>query len=919
MAPNTRPPTWVGRDDEVAAIRERLDRSAAGTPVVVVVTGEAGMGKSTLLRTIVRDRDAVLVSASGDEAEVELDFGVVAQLLADVPSPARSRDLRAGADPLEVGATLLRVVGELPSDRPVIVTIDDGHLADVSSLTALSFAARRLRTEPVALVVTCRPEEVDRLPAGLLRLADHGGGRVTLGGLDASAVSQLAEAALGRPVRAPVAERLRRHTGGNPLHLLALLDELDGEVIEGERPLPAPRSYANLVLAKVATCTAPAEQALVGLAVLGMEAPLSDVATVGAVDDVLAAVDEAATRTGLVTVTDRPYGRTLAFRHGLARAAVYDDLSPHRRAALHRAAAEVTSGEEALRHRIAVAAGVDPGLATETAEYARSLADHGAHNAAASLLLGAAAVAAGPEQRAEHLLEAANHFLIAGRSIDDLVAPVTAGPDRAARSFVLGRVALNAGRFDEADDWLERAAAQAEIEQDGGAVAGQVAETLAVIAVGQLRQAEGITWSRRALATAGSAMAATVLCNAYGIDGSFATAEREMDERLAQRLPPHAVLDTRTGRGVVRLWANDLDGARADLEWVRRAGIEHGSFHTHVNAGAFLAQVLLRFGSVAAAVETAESTAALTDDADAVWLGPLPHCEAAFAQAAQGDLAGARAHAEVATAMADALTLAPGRLWSDMAWLRIADAAADDDEVVRVGDRMVASGWGRIPEPIHHWRATYVEGLVATGRLDDAATVVAELEAEAARRADPPTTTEACRARGLLEVGRGRRTEAEAAFARGLALDAHLARPLERARLGVAAGGARRRWGQRRAAASALEAACRRLAGTGAWVLLSRAERELAACGLRPAKRSTATPAVALTPQELTVARLVATGRTNREVAAELVISAKTVEHHLSRIYAKLGIRSRTELTAVLLGGDPSLAGAPPPRSAAAN
>lgn len=925
MTSSVEPPQWVGREAERAALTGRLDQSAAGVPVVALVVGDAGIGKSTLLTAAVggRDaavggRDALVVAASGDEAETELDFGIVAQLLAGAPPPTGSWDLAASADPLEVGAALLRVVGELPSGRPVIITIDDAHLADIASLTALTFAARRLRAEPVALVLTCRTEGVARLPAGLTRLVDRAGVWIHLDGLEVGEVATLAEASLGRPVTPPLATRLRHHTGGNPLHLLALLDELGSEPIDGERPLPVPRSYAALVLAKVAACSPAAEQLLVGLSVLGMQAPVVDAAAVGSVDDPLAATDEAVATSGLVALTQRPEGRVLAFRHALARAAVYDDLAADRRARLHRAAATVTADEESLRHRIAAATGSDPTLAAEAAARAEALADRGAHSAAASLRLGAAGVAAGPGDRADHLLAAANHLLIAGRPVDELLPAVTAAPESATRSFVLGRVALNAGRFDEATRWLERAAGQAEAEPTGGLIAGQVAETLAVIAVGRLRQEEAIAWSRRALTAPGSATAATILCNAYGIDGSFATAEHEMDERLTERLPTQASLDARTGRGVVRLWRNDLDGARDDLERVRAAGIEHGAFHTHVNAGAFLAEVLLRLGLLTAAVETAEATAALTDDADAVWLGPLPHCEASFALAAQGELAQARSHAEVATAMAEALTLAPGRLWSDIAWLRIAHASDDLDGVVAIGDRMTAAGWGRIPEPIHHWRALYVEGLVAVGRLDDAASTVAELEAEAIRRADPPTATEACRARGVLEAGRDRRAAAEEAFARGLAIDAEDARPLERARLELAAGSARRRWGERRAAASALEAARERLADTGARGLLARVERELDACGLRPAKRSTAPHVPALTPQELTVARLVAAGRTNREAAAELVISAKTVEHHLTRIYAKLGVRSRTELTRVLLGGDPALADAPSPRSVTA-
>ena len=904
------PPGWVGRDEELRALHERLDRSAAGAPMVVVVVGEPGMGKSSLLRLVLQERAALVLAASGDEGETDLDFGVTAQLLSDVPSSV-GRAHRTGADPVEVGATLLRILGEWPRENPVIIAVDDAHLADLPSLATLTFVARRLGADPVAIVLCCRPEGVDRLPPGLLRLAERTGGRFELTGLGADAVGVLAKDRLGRPMPHAMAERLRQHTGGNPLHVLAVVDELGAEAITGQRPLPAPRSYAALVLDRLASASHDAERLLAALAVLGHEARLADAATVGSVEDALTAADEAVVRTGLVTLDDRPRGRVLAYRHSLARTAVYEDLSAPRRAELHRAAAGVTAGEESLRHRIAAAVDPDPELAAETAAQAALLADRGAHNAAAGMLLGAASVAPAPRPRDDHLLAAAHHLLVAGLPLDGLLEAVVSSADSAARSFVLGRVALNAGRFEEAKGWLERASEQADGSPVDEVLASPVAETLAVLAVGDLRQEEALVWAERALATPGSTISATVLCNAYGIDGSFATAERRMDALLATGLSPHATLDALTGRGVVRLWRNDLEGALVDLEGVRLAGVEHGAFHTHVNAGAFLAETHLRLGSLDVAIDTATATATLTDDADAIWLGPLPHSVAAFALAAHGDLGRARAHAARATELAAALHSAPGRLWSDQAWLRIAETAGDLEEVASIGDRMVAAGWERIPEPIHHWRASYVEGLIGVDRLDAAEPVVAGLEREAAKRSDAPTTTDACRARGLLESARERRADAEAAFARGLELDADAARPLERARLELAAGAARRRWGRRRAAATVLEAARARLAAAGARAVLSRAERELAACGLRPVKRSTAPHTAALTPQELTVARLVAAGRTNREAATELVISAKTVEHHLSRIYAKLGIRSRTELAAVLLGGtDPGKAGA---------
>lgn len=188
------------------------------------------------------------------------------------------------------------------------------------------------------------------MPPGLLRLAERTG-RVELRGLDVGAVTELAEAGLGRPVRRAAAERLRAHTGGNPLHIRALLGELGDQAVTASGALPTPRSYTSLVLAKVASCTAAAERMLVALAALGDGASLADVALVAEVDEPLPAADELGGR-GLAEIAAGPGGPVLAFPHALVRASVYDDQSPSRRARTHAAAAEVTSGEDALRHRL---------------------------------------------------------------------------------------------------------------------------------------------------------------------------------------------------------------------------------------------------------------------------------------------------------------------------------------------------------------------------------------------------------------------------------------------------------------------------------------------------------------------------------------------------------------------------------------
>jgi DNA-binding CsgD family transcriptional regulator len=153
------------------------------------------------------------------------------------------------------------------------------------------------------------------------------------------------------------------------------------------------------------------------------------------------------------------------------------------------------------------------------------------------------------------------------------------------------------------------------------------------------------------------------------------------------------------------------------------------------------------------------------------------------------------------------------------------------------------------------------------------------------------------RVRGRLEGARGRVAEAEASFRRGLEAVEELPMPFQQALLELAFGEVLRRAGQRRAAAQRLQAARERLVGLRARPFVGRCERELAACGLAPARRSAFDPS-RLTAQELAVARLVAMGMSNRRVASELFVSIKTVQFHLTHIYAKLGVSSRAELAA---------------------
>ncbi len=890
----------VGREAELAVLTRALERAAEGQPQAVLVTGAAGIGKSALLRAALASWEGALVAGSGDEDEAHLEFALLEHLLRGQPVEDGAGVPRPGTEPFRAAQPLLELFETAEPQRPLAVVVDDAGWADLPSLQAITFAARRLRAEPVALLVACRDDSLERLPTGLVRVADGSAGRIDLDGLDVDAVAAVAARAYGRPLPAKAAARLHDHTGGNPLHVGALVREVPFERMTAPGPLPAPRSFATLVISRLASCSDEAQRMITALAVLGREAPLDACARVAGVREPVAAVDELV-RHRLVELSDGDPELAVRFAHDLVHASVLGDLSPGERTRLHAAAATVTSGERALQHRIAAAAGPDPALLAEVRAAAEERAGRGAFETAAELLEAAVGLAADEAEREDVAMAAIAHRLRVARPPGPLADELPGYRESPTRGYLLGRLALVSGRPHEADAHLR--AAWQELEE-GHPLRPEVADTLALVAENDGRWDEVIDWARRALdAGTQSIHSPVLLVLGVAMTAGVDAAEAEMSRLLGSK-SGGARAGARLGRGIARVYANDLEGARDDLAAAATLPEIQGSIIAMVNARGYMAECHYRAGRFAAALTVAEAIGSIADDADQPWLAVMPQATAAYVLAARGELERATEYAQAAARAAEAADLMPARLWAQQARLRIAAAAGEGDRVVAIGDELRSTPMGAFPEWVHRWRATYVEALIAAERLADAEEIVAELEAEASAGGDVAVAADAARARGTLADARGDAEAAERAFAAGLALDPVASGPFERARLELAAGAYRRRAGQRRAAQATLTAALERLTAMGARPWIERCERELQACGLRPAKRSAPRAGVDLTPQERMVAHLVATGATNREVAAELVLSVKTIEHHLGRIYRKLGIRSRTELAAMLAGPD---------------
>lgn len=906
----------VGREAELAALGRALSRGREGAPTVVLIVGEAGMGKTRVIDAALDRHDVTAVTASGDEAETDLDYGVIDQLLRRSPFDHEAVDGMLpppGSDPLEAGAALLRTLDGFQLDRPLAIVIDDAHWADRASLDALSFTARRLRADPVVFCLACRPEGIDRLPQGLVRLVETTGGRIDLPGLDMAAVRDLASHLLGQQVSAVGAERLREHTTGNPLHIRTLLRELPAEVLDGAGPLPAPRSYATLILARLASCSDDAQELVSALAVVGARAPLATVAAVAGLDDPLAPLDEAV-RERLVELVDRPGERSVAFAHPLVRAAVFDDLAPSRRAALHRAAGEAVEGPAGLRHRLAGCAGYDAALAAEAQRVAAAEAERGAHASSARLSMEVARISPVARVRDAAALTAIDQMLLAGdlvgaRARRHMVETASESPQR---SFLRGRLAYVLGPRREATALLERAWTEVtgpEGEPTDPALAGRIAALLATVAVDRADGREGLLWARRALDLAPSAAAECnhghMLAMASALQSSVSAGIVELTDALA-RPPDHpgAVCDLHLGRGVLRLWAHDLPGAADDFGVCLGAWGAGGSLVTRETARFFLAELHYRSGRWDDAVVTAEVAASIVDGSDQVWLAAFSHAAAVFPLAARGEWARAEAHLAAARAAAEETDGGAAALWTMLASLRLADARRDHRGVASVGDLMNDPTRRPFDEGIAAWRADYVEALAATDRLDDAASAADWLASSGEDSPSPFVRAEVARARIAVAATTGDDAGVDAAAKMALSEHAEAPGPFARARLEMTAGRAWCRRGDRELAAPVLAAARNRFALLRAAPWVARAERELGRAGRRPAF-ATRPAAAPLTPQEQAVTHLVAQGRTNREAAAELFLSVKTVEHHLSKAYAKLGVRSRTELVRMLEPAEP--------------
>lgn len=894
--------SFVGRVAELDALARAYAQALDGRFGIVCVEGPAGIGKTALIRAFLAATAAgSVIVVSGDEAEMTLPWGTISQLAlgsraAGAGPLGQLGQLSPGADPLAAGRLLLDSLGELAARGPVVLVMEDLHWIDHPSAQALRFALRRLGSEPVLAVLTTRREGPAQLDEGWRRLLDDRGVRLRLQGLAWPEVAQLVSALGGVTLSGPAVRRLWRHTCGNPLYTRCLIEELEPATLRaGWGPLPAPQSYAALLLARLAACGQPARDLADAAAVLGERCALAQAASVAELADPAEALGEAVAARLLAERTDEDVCH-IEFTHPLARAAIYSGLTPARRGALHRSAARITGSAVALGHRVAAASAPDARLADELAARADAELARGFHAAAARHLMNAADLSPDRQPREDRLLAACQVWLRSGAVYEvssrrELLESMTPSP---RLDHIRGFLAHLEGRPEEARTALRAALDQLQAASAADTLAGEAAHRLAGLAV--------FDWDWPAalalldsVPDASSRLSLLIRCIALTMAGQSGEARRLLDAARRTAGPGGSGVVTGIAGGFVEAWSDHPGAARRDLEAiVARPDGFGGSLRP--TAHWLLADAYYRLGALDDAIVSADLARSLLAGAGRA-VSPeisMAFATGAYAAAARGDRTGARALVAAAQARARPAASKFERAAAGAAQWAVAVALDDPDQMLAAADAFAAAA--DAPELcLFPFGPVLAEALWRNGRLHQAAAELTAYEAVAGRLGRDSALVAAARVRGLVEADRHDAEAALRAFRSAVPAAESLPQPLEAARFKTAYGTVLARIGMRAAAAEQAAGAYDLCERAGARPYLQRAGHLLERLDRRVRPRA---GGGRLTATESVVARLVASGLSNRQVAERLMVSRKAVEFHLANIYAKLQVSSRSQLAA---------------------
>jgi DNA-binding CsgD family transcriptional regulator len=903
----------IGRDEELAALAAFLDERRPGEgPSALVCQGEAGIGKSTLWLAGVaaaRGRGLRVLSSRPAEAERalvhaalgDLFDGVLDEVLPELTAPRRRAleiallvDDPAGraVDPRAVGVAVRSALQRLARDDFVVLAIDDVQWLDASSANALAFALRRLEGADILLLLTRRVGE--GADSSIIEEAVEANriGRVRVGPLSLGAIHQLLHGRLARTFGRPTLLRVHEVSGGNPFYALELGRAAGAAAGDPTQPLLVPALLEELVRARLAGFS---DSTRAALALASAHARLSP-AQLGA-----AGVGEDALDPAFAEQVVELVDGAVHFTHPLLASVLYQGLVPGERRRVHRLLAQVVDEPLARARHLALATErPDPEIAASLERAAEAASVQGAPTVAAEL--GEHALRLTPADAVDELNRrsiAAARSRVAAGDVErgrllarELLARARPGAERADALMLVGDEAEDVraaiALFREAlDEAAEHPALQVLIRQRLSLYVRfteglEAAEDHARVSV---QLAERLDDDElRAVALAGLAK---IRFNA-GKPDALQLAERGAAfARVCAR--PKASVDAAFGLAHVLVWSFQLRRARAVLEDIQRDWGDRDE-RTTAEALWYLALVELRAGRLSLAAEYAEQSKELRaqyehDEPEA----PQPYFGVALVAAHRGQLDLARAAAEQGCRLAGAQGMMLAGLVGTRGLVEqwSGDAPAAVEHFAAAEKTAADAGWA---EPaLYWWRADYVEALLQLGSLDEAVALLDVWETDARRLDRAWVLVETTRCRGLVAAARGETDASQSLLVAASVGHEDVGDPFGRARALLALGIVRLNARQKREAREAMEAALAGFCELEASGWAEKARAELARIGGR-------TRIDGLTPAETRVADLVGRGHTNAEVAHTLFLAERTVASHLTHIYAKLGVRSRTEL-----------------------
>ncbi|MGH3129041.1 MAG: ATP-binding protein [Gaiellaceae bacterium] len=917
----------VGRDAELGALRDFVTGISDGASALVL-EGEAGMGKTTLWRAGVEDAlhaGLCVLRAEPAESETALSFSGLGDLLDPVleealePLPAGQRSALARALVLEevdgpppdahaAGVALLNALRGLANTRDVLVAIDDVQWLDVASAGALAYALRRLRDEHIC-VLLARRTGVENLLSDELRRTPRCGD-LNVGPLDPAALSQVVNVHLGVALPRPLLSEVHQASGGNPFYALEIVRTLtrSGVSVEAGKPLPVPDSLHDLVHGRLLALPLHSRDFLVAAAAHA-HPTISATEAASGVDRAIGLAPAVEAR--IVEVD----GDRIRFTHPLLAAGAYETADLSRRREIHASLAERLEEPEARAWQLAASVErPDEDVATVLEGAAQHARARGAPRPAALLLDRASALT--PSDRAEEgvrrAVDAAYLHFESGDSpraeaqLEQVIASLGPGRDRARAVTQLGRVrsdrslAEAVALFSQALDEAEGDPQILASAHEGVAISLFFSHERLGQSIRHSELAAELARDLRDDALAGEALGSQLLAETIlGLTSATATSERALALQDAAREQLTRERIRRQPLVCVAAcwrWTNEVAQACDVLRELLERAVEVGDESSRPLLLMLLGEAECALGQLDSARMRALEGRELAEQSGQYTLRTYHLALESLVEAHRGREQRARSAAR------EALELVPGT-GARLAELLVTRAlghlelalGAPSEAVAHLEPFLVFVRREAIVEPgFIPFVVDHVEALIELGRQSEAVELLDWYEDNAERLDRVSALANCARCRGMLAAQAGELDAAVAAYEQALELHARVDLPLDRGRTLLSLGATQRRMKRRREARATLDEALAVFEGMGAALWAERARGELKRISGRAA-----TPG-ALTPAEERVAALVVQGKTNKEVAAALFLSDRTVEGHLAHVFGKLGIRHRSELAGAL-------------------